>query len=161
MSLTRRSIIIATAVGGISTLAGCFPENTPYRRLTARGINVDSREENPTLIVTVVNDNTIGDSEADFTNVSLLGYTNDGRLVCDQYIGRVSHEWTINNGTEVELECAEMPSVVTFDAAESPCDDNTGIDGARYDEEQEAWILDQPRECGEGLPPAIEGDRSN
>ena len=88
-----------------------------------------------------------------FHEVRVLGYTRSGELVCEKELGAVSHD----GQQTIEITCSGFPYLLTFDAAESPCDEDTEIkistyQGVRTNAETD-WFSSHTRTCNEGLPP--------
>lgn len=155
MMVTKRTII--RTIGSISSisLAGCGNNrSTPVKKLTIADIQVEEKEQGWEVYLEVENTYEAADHLAEFTEVTVIAYSAD-RLACSEDIGTVTAENRASNPVSVEMACSEFPTMITFDAAESPCDDDvrTVIYIATYDQEQ-GWCLGcHARECGEGLPP--------
>ena len=66
-----------------------------------------------------------GEEWATFHDVALVGYADSGEELCWTQIGIVS-ETTMDNET-VELRCPDYPAVIRYEAAESPCNEDTTI----------------------------------
>jgi hypothetical protein len=152
--IERREAITQIGLISIFAISGCadFP---PHREISIDAISASQTESGWTLKVSVVNDNTVGNEEANFHNVTVYAYSKHGKEVGERTIGDLTYEYDVNNGKDVTVECRVFPHVVTFDAEESPCDENTDIIIGRYDGKQNGkhvWATDY-RECREGLPP--------
>jgi len=92
-----------------------------------------------------------------FTNVELLGYSEDGREVCKKRVGTIEPDIE----SLLTIECDIIPAILTFRADQSPCDEDTYIGIAVYESSPDAengWDVDNQRECGEGLPPNVSYD---
>ncbi len=140
-------------------LAGCVEISNYHdrdRRLSTGNISVVSESgAGLTLEVEISKSATGGDDEWEtFHDVRLLGYTDEGTLVCERSLGDIRNNGDV--GT-VRLQCDRFPAVITFDARESPCDDDTELKVAFYKGKREEvghyWLAEENRRCNEGLPP--------
>lgn len=159
--LNRRLAVEITAGGFFALLAGCVtPVDYPNSRaLTASAISASESERGWQLTLTVSNSNTYGNHQADFHDVSVRVYSEQRELVCSKDVGTVSYQQDINNGIDVTLTCDGFPYLVTFSAAESPCEETTRIDVLIYDRQVHGdyvWDGTYRRECNEGLPPEVD-----
>ena len=152
----RRTLILSAAVATIGFLSGCSnPESEPVRKLSVNEIAIEETAEGWQVSVDVINIYEARDEVAEFHGVEVLGYGPDQTLVCSEHIGNVTAENSRSNPIYVEMSCSTFPTMITFDAAESPCDEEvrTVIKIFAYDNEY-GWQQAMPsRECGEGLPP--------
>lgn len=152
--ISRRELLAGSTIGLGIILPGCsdFPEG---RRLTLDDLTVTEIDTGYRLEFVIENHNVRDDKEADFHNVTVVGYIESGELVCERDVGDISHKFDNNDGKPAALECSRYPHLITFSASESPCDDDVIIDIAVYDEDTDSWQLDMySRECDEGLPPS-------
>lgn len=155
--LYRRQVLLATAGVGISTsLAGCGnPDSKPMRMLTFREVRTDKSDGDWLVSLQVVNKDEASDELGTFHAVEVHGYARDGEEVCSKSVGTVSTDRHQGNSIHVEMTCSGFPTMLTYSADESPCDEEvrTVIKIAVYDEEN-GWSLERhARECNEGLPP--------
>jgi len=154
---TRRALIRGGTLIIAGALAGCPDSPQRRRELAIRHIEVGNESDAGTeLRITVENLGTGSKTEwATFTDVTVLGYSSSGDLVCEKHVG------TVEPGTASFLQtlrCDTFPALLTFAADQSPCDDDTFIRVARYNssaEEDYSWDIENYRECSEGLPPKI------
>lgn len=152
--MNRRVFVRRFAVAFAPIMAGCYPDYSAGSRLTIDEVTATESTDGYELTLVVENHNVRNNADADFHDVTVLGYGPDGALVCEKHIGTVSHEFDNNNGKSVTLECSKYPHQLTFTAEESPCEDDVIIDVAVYRPDSESWLYDRyQRECGEGLPP--------
>lgn len=141
------------ASGVTTVLAGC-PDYPAASRLALDNLAIQETDSGYVLDFVVENHNVRHNAEADFHDVSVVGYTKDGKVVCRKHIGNVTHEFDNNDGKPVALECSDFPHIITFTAAESPCEDDVIINIAVYNDQKDNWLVDRySRECDEGLPP--------
>lgn len=157
----RRETLEITAGGLSALLAGCVtPVDYPNSRaLTVSAISATESERGWRLNLTVSNSNTYGTHRADFHDVTVHVYSEAREPVCRKDIGTVSYTQDVNNGVDVTLSCDGFPHLVTFSAAESPCEETTRIDVLVYDRRVDGeyvWDGTYHRECNEGLPPQPE-----
>lgn len=162
-SAGRRAVLAA----GLAALAGCGTTATGSggpRSLTPTLTKVRRHPEG-WLLSTIV-EATAERSGAAFHDVSLLGYALDGTRVCEKPLGDLPIPGGVRT-QQVTAVCSGFPTVVTLDAAESPCDDGVALAVAVADrvptgstpaEEPDgvAWST-RDRRCGEGLPPDADG----
>jgi len=156
-----RRTYLALAAGGVSTgLSGCVTRTDaqPARELQA---NVDgvARNDDGTVTVAVEYQNSAhmgGEDWETFHDVRLLAYSRAGELLSEQSLGDVPRG-NFDDNAPVGLECESIPASITFEASESPCDDDTVIAVTYYrgtEDGEHRWEDYGERECGEGLPPA-------
>jgi hypothetical protein len=88
-----------------------------------RSVDVDGRDSEFVATLTVVNGSTTEGDRGTFHDVTVLGFAGFIR-VCEEGIGDLSPKFSINNGREVSLTCSRRPDLFTFEARESPCDEN-------------------------------------
>lgn len=152
----RRDFIGSIGVSLVAWSAGCGnPDAEPFRMLLFRDISIQKTEEGWRASFDVVNNSQARDELATFHDVRIHGYSRDRTEVCVKDIGTISDRWHEGNRMSVEMTCSAFPVMITFEAAESPCDDEvrTVLAIAVYDDEEE-WSHDRySRNCGEGLPP--------
>lgn len=153
-SMKRRNLLNSSVVFITSLLAGCQGDYSAGKTLAVRRVSPKAENEKWEAEITVANDNVADDSSADFHNVTILGYSREGKLLCRKDIGDVTYDEGINNGVELTLTCSEKPDMITFDATEDPSDNKTFIEIAVYSSESDYWVLGRyTRDCEEGLPP--------
>lgn len=105
--------------------------------------------------MTVENYNTMHDQRADFHDGRILGYDGNRQLVCEKRIGDVLGRKSVTHQEEI-LTCDRLPEILTFDAAESPCESDVEIRVLYFDRVEDGehiWDGTHQRRCDEGLPP--------
>lgn len=154
--MIRRRFLTVTGALWMGAAAGCVSpvDFGQVKRLTAHRITVSQTDEGWSVDVVVVNHNTFSEPAGDFHDVTVLGFNGEQR-VCSRHLGTVTRENdSIDTGHEVTMTCAERPTTITFEAAESPCDDDVVINVAVYSDSYDGWLVDRHhRKCNEGLPP--------
>jgi len=156
LPLRRRAFLGATSAIVSMGLAGCGnPNSAPVRKLSFREVNVEETDESWFVSFKITNTNEASDALAAFHDVEVHGYDRDRTEVCTEYVGMVSGDRHRGNGIPIEMMCSEFPTMITYSAAESPCDDDvrTVIKILIYDDENGWHTASNSRECGEGLPP--------
>lgn len=155
---SRRTLLRSVGLGVLIPLAGCGnPDSTPMRMLTFREVRTSETDEGWLVSLDVVNRNEASDELGTFHNVELHGYGPSRTEVCSDEIGTVGPDRHQGNSISVEMLCSEFPTMLTYSAEESPCDDEvrTVIKVAVY-EDGDGWSLERnARECSEGLPPDL------
>lgn len=157
MTLSRRQVVWAISAGISAVSAGCY--DYPRSREISFG-RISIEEERPdeyVLRLEYVKSATGSSDEWNtFHDVRVVGYSESGELICEKPIGDIS-----KNGGEqsVTVTCSDFPHLFTFDAEESPCDEDTTIMISEYkgirDEVGHYWLADRERQCTEGLPPPL------
>lgn len=155
--LQRRQVIASTVGIVITTgLSGCGYQNTtPVRMLTFREVRTEETKSGWRVSFAAINKNEASEELGTFHNVRVHGYDRDRNEVCSKAIGTVSSNRHTENAINVEMTCSAFPTMLTYSATESPCDDEvrTVIHIAVY-EDGDGWSLERSaRECNEGLPP--------
>ena len=138
------------------SVAGCGnPNATPVRILSIVNVEIDERDDYWQVSLDVGNTYQARDELAEFTDVTVLAYDRESHRVGSKHIGNVTAEDKTNMPITVKMRCSTFPKMITFDAAESPCDDDirTEIDMWVYLEDGGYWSSACSRRCGEGLPP--------
>ena len=154
----RRRRLLATVGASLTVVtAGCegFPEpGGPWRQLTFGTIQVEEEENGWVVSFTLRKQHQGPEDLKAFHDVRVHGYDRNRTEVCSKRIGTIEDEYTGGSGLPVEMECSAFPTMLTYSAAESPCDENitTTLSVAVYDEE-DGWLVVEGRDCGEGLPP--------
>lgn len=128
--------------------AGCIDEAGPVQyTLSVEGVEVIDTESgwSGRFFVKI----SPGPNGRQYQNVTLYGYTQDGDKVCEKSIGTVTDEVQ-----SVTVDCVHRPDMVTFSADVNLCDGSVGITLVTYDDELEAFVIDEYyRKCNEDLPP--------
>ena len=121
--LSRRHVLSTLAGGSAALLSGCYMGGG--RQLSARGIQPPVERDGQILIELRVLVTAAGleNSQARFTNVTLVGYTGDRRVVGQEFIGTIE----LREELPVTLSCSEMPEYITFTLEEESCDVDTTI----------------------------------
>jgi hypothetical protein len=152
--MKRRKLLNSSVVFITSLLAGCQGDYPAGKTLALRRVSSKVENERWKANITVANDNVSNDSSAGFHDVTILAYSRHRELLCRKEIGDIAYDEGINNGVELTFTCSEKPYMITFDAAEGPCDEKTFIEIAVYSSESDYWVLGRhTRDYGEGLPP--------
>lgn len=154
--VSRRKFVGGCGVVIISGLSGCGnPDAGPFRKLLFRDVSVQETGDDWLATFEIVNSSRARDEFTTFHDVRVHGYSRDQAEVGMKHLGTVSDEWHEGNRMPVEMTCTGFPTMFTFSAQESPCDDEvrTVLAIAVYDDEH-GWTHDRhSRDCGEGLPP--------
>lgn len=156
----RRTVLRYSGTSVLALLAGCGrPDRKPWRELTARDIQVEKIEDDWLVTFELVKLAQGPDDVEVFHDVRVHAYDRNRSEVCTKKLGTIAESYPGGNGLPVEMECTAPPTMLTYSAAESPCDEDvvTTITISVYDEEQ-GWSYDRySRDCGEGLPPKPRG----
>lgn len=146
---TRRRLLTTSLPVAIGLLAGCQGDFARGRELYIQDVEAQPSDAEWTATVTVTsNDNT---DRNGFRNVRLVGYSEDGTVLCRTRIGdMVGDSMTIRE--TVTLACEQRPHAIVPEADSSPCDENTFVDIRIYDGETDSWRTSE-LECGEEIPP--------
>lgn len=120
----RRFLASSFCLGGIS-LSGC---SEPKQR-SLNFVNIQPPiERNGEFVIStdvaayVKNGN---QDWATFTNVEVVGYEDSGDVVCRKSVGTLPPGE--NHRESIKLQCPDLPDLLTFTSAESPCDSNALI----------------------------------
>lgn len=156
-SLIHRRLLLSLIGAGMATsLAGCGqPEREPFRRLSFQtDVDAEETEDGWLVSVELVKLHQGPDDLTTFHDVRVHGYDHDRAEVCSKEIGTIADRYPGGNGIHVEIECSAFPTMLTYSAAESPCDEeiNTELGVMVYDDD-DGWELTTYRDCKEGLPP--------
>jgi hypothetical protein len=148
----RHVLALCAAVG--SSLAGCH--TTGLRTLSFASISVTYEREQWVLNTQVKNDGRgLEPTEETFEEVDLLTYDRSGSSVGRSHLGTVSGGYN----EQVRTPCTGFPTIITFDARDSICKDNTDISVACFRGRTDGrlfWDASMTRNCDEGLPPRCE-----
>ena len=132
----------------IMLLTGCFGDGPQDRRLDIDGQGVVENESGGYNLSVIITASYPGHQP--FQNVSVHGFTRDGRLVCQDTVGeihRTGHEM-------LTMQCDGFPRVIALDADVSPCQDDVSIEYVVFrDSAEEPRYVEKTRSCGTGLPP--------
>lgn len=159
---TRRHVLRTASLVTIGSLAGCQGDFPAGRILDVDRVSAELENGKWRVTVKIENINSAKDPSANFHGVTLLGYSEDRTQVCEKQIGTVSYRNDTNNGINVTLHCKKRPTVLTFEAEESPCNDTVSLGIAVYSNRTEMWYLNRfTRNCDEGLPPEPRGELQN
>jgi len=154
----RRRTLLASILGSVTPLlAGCGVGD-PWRELSFHDVSTQETDERWQVSFGVVKQHEGPDDLTTFHDVQVHAYAHDRTEVDSKAVGTISDRHGGGNGIPVEMACSAFPTMFTYSAAESPCDDNlqTLIRVVIYDEEHGWKVRGHPRECGEGLPPEPE-----
>lgn len=154
--ITRREALGFAALGASVGMAGCeYPRN---RELGfSRGTSVkESANGSVEVSVVPMKSATGNDDEWNtFHEVRLIGYSRERDPVCDEQLGTMRRDGTRDAYDSITLRCDAFPVMITYEARESPCDEDTEIeitDYRRIVDGEHSW-LKRNRTCEEGLPP--------
>lgn len=151
--LTRRDILCLSIVP-MSLSSGCVvADYPPHRVLSFR--KVDRLEDRSPVVYEVVPKSSAAGRDDEwgvFHGVRVVAFGADGLEVGSVGLGDVVAN---EEHDPVELVCENAPVLMTFTAAEGPCDEGVELKIARVRREDgaERWQVTGTRECGEGLPP--------
>lgn len=156
---SRRTFVGTLSVAMYGLLSGCGGVEYPRNRSLGFTVVKIIEEQNGTYEMGVeFKKSATGSSDEwnTFHDVRILGYTRSGKLACEKKLGAVTRD----SQQKVELSCSGFPYLLTFDAAESPCDEDTELGIATYQADatiekswQTKWHGGRPRHCDEPLPP--------
>jgi len=126
MALERRTLLTVAGSTVCSLTAGCVNTAVQNRSLSLRLINIRNTSDGEYKMSVEVLGGGVGKSDewATFHNVSLVGYSESGDLVCEKSLGTLGPNASPHT---VNVTCSGFPEVSTFRAAESPCDEDTQI----------------------------------
>lgn len=145
---------LGTAAGAL--LAGCGqPGQAPWRELSFRDMQVEETGDGWRITFELVKLAQAPDDLSTFHDVRVHAYNQNQTEICSEEIGTIAESYPGGNGLPIEMNCSVFPTMLTYGADESPCDEEvrTVISIAVYDEEN-GWSLERhARECNEGLPP--------
>lgn len=122
--MNRRKFLIRTSPL-VFSLSGCSKTSTPgtgARRL-ALYVEIEEVDQGWHVSVRVRN---VHDWDGSFHDVNIIGYAKNGGKICEEYIGEVELEQT------VEMKCGSLPHQLTATAAESPCNGQFIIEELTY-----------------------------
>lgn len=152
LRLTRREVLLASSMSGLSLLTGCQGDYAPGRELFIQDIESTQTESRWSFSITVTsNDNT---EHGGFSNVRLVGYSEEGDAVCEERVGDMT-DGSMTVRKSVTLECDSFPHVIAPEAESSPCTESTYIDVRIYDGAADTWTSHE-WECGESIPELVE-----
>lgn len=134
----RRNILRGTpAIFSMTVLSGCgrllsVADDSPSERTLWLEPGDLEQSDEGYVIHAEVNVFLRGDKFAEaedrgFHDVTVLGYAANGELICSKSIGDIPTEPTKEATRTIELQCRDVPKLVTFKAAESPCETDTTI----------------------------------
>lgn len=131
---TRRSLIRTAAVGSTALVAGC-PDYPSSRVIDITMVQQQESQNNISLNVSVRSRDNTGRG---FENVTVVGTTADGDVVCSEPVGNMSIDGSQEEST-ITLDCSTMPDTLVPRSEASPCDDNTIIETRRFNSSSEVW----------------------
>lgn len=157
----KRRAVLGTLAGSASAVfSGCGnPDGKPWRKLSFEDVELVETDDGWRLTFEIEKQHQASDDQEAFHDVRVHGYADDRSEVCTKRVGTVSGRHPGGDGLPVEITCSEPPTMLTYSAAESPCDEEveTILDIAIY-REKHGWSLDRySRDCDEGLPPEPRG----
>ena len=122
---TRRRVL-ATLATGVAAVAGCFT-NPRVRFLRIPGVDVSNRDTDSGTAyeVEVSHGYRAGPDEwGKFQNVELIGFNDNGTILCRKDLGTLSDR---DDQFTVTVHCSGYPNYFSFLTDESPCTDRTSI----------------------------------
>lgn len=132
---TRRTVLRYCTVPFIAALGGCQGDFPSSRVIDFKDVKVQQNESSWSVETTVrTRDNT----NRNFHNVTIVGRTEDGKVVCRKTVGNMSLDGN-QSGVSVTLDCSGFPANIVPMTDESPCEENTYINKRVYDGESNAW----------------------
>lgn len=156
----RRRDAIGIIGSSVGLIAGCGAYDFPRQRsLAPTRMTVEQNGCEWVLNVTVEATITgyVASSSGDFHDVKVVAYARNSRLVCEKQIGDIRNDQDVNE-RQIDVRCSGFPYLITLDATETPCDEDTIIPVAvysgKYEDIGHQWSF-HPRKCGAGLPPPI------
>lgn len=149
IQMGRRKMLIGSLTSLTGLLAGCPGDFPSGRELEITRINSEQSDSGWTYNITVRRiDNT---DRNGFQNVSVVGYSRDGTVLCRVNVGdMIGEEMSLQK--DITLSCNQRPSVIVPQANSSSCEENTLVYVLIYDNDNESWDS-QPLECGDKIPP--------
>lgn len=133
--MTRRTAVRYCTLPLAVVLGGCQGDYPSSRVIDFKDVEVQETESGWTVETTVrTRDNT----GRGFHNVTIVGRTQGGQVVCREEIGDTSVDGD-QSEVPVTLTCSERPTSIVPVTDESPCEENTYINERVYDEESETW----------------------
>ena len=157
--LSRRGALSGGALGVFGLLPGCFGWEYPRNReLGFSEVSLTKKMDSEIAVeIEPLKSATGADNEWNiFNSVQILGYDRHRRLVCRKELGMMGE-----NGADayetVTLLCEGFPAMLTYNAKEGPCDEDTEMKIADYRGTREGeayWVARRTRRCDEGLPPS-------
>lgn len=151
----RRTMLAYLGISAGTLLTGCTEQTRePWRMLTFGNVQVEEAEDGWLVTFELEKQYQAPDELGTFHDVRAHGYDENRSEVCMKEIGTITENYYGGNGLPVEMKCSASPTMLTYSAEESPCDEeiNTIIDIAVYEDAR--WLHDfYSRDCNEGLPP--------
>jgi len=161
----RREVLTSVPPVVATSVAGCIEatESGRHRLLEFSRINIERRTPESYVVQLRVIWSANGKSErwSTFHDVRLLGYTADGEPACNRRLGDIGPRH--DNDDQISVTCSKFPAMFTFDAAESPCDEDTELYISVYQPERDNhfWKVERQRRCDEGIPPNVSVQEPN
>lgn len=133
--ITRRTMLRSCALPFIATLGGCQGDFPSSRVIDFKDIKVQQTESAWAVKTTV---RTRDNINRGFHNVTIVGRTEGGEVVCREAIGDMSVD-DDRSEISVTLGCSKRPTSIVPLTDESPCEENTYINKRVYDGESDVW----------------------
>lgn len=151
----RRAFLGSIAGYGVISSAGCVePQGDPWRELRFGHVEHEETADGWRVEYELVQESRTREEDRGFHNVRVHAYGPDRSEVGSKYLGHVIVLRPPGGGLSLSLTCSAAPTMLTYSADESPCDDvDTEIGIARYDDDEGQWMTGYSRRCGEGLSP--------
>jgi hypothetical protein len=145
--LSRRHLLTGTV--SVIGITGCLQVEDRHRGLGFRPFNIPERDGSVVFRIEIRASFSRDGASADwatFHDVELVAYSDEREEMCRESIGVVSEQQM--DGETVELRCPDYPAVIQFEAAESPCAEDTTIKKAvRTEDNGEIIYSIQDRGC--------------
>lgn len=119
----------------VAVLGGCQGDFPSSLVIDFKDVEVQQTGSDWTVETTIrTRDNT----GRGFHNVTIVGRTEGGQVVCREEIGDMSVD-DDQSEVPVTLDCSERPTSIVPVTDESPCEENTYINKRVYDDESDTW----------------------
>lgn len=133
-SFTRRRLLSLLLIA-IGPLPGCFAVDDSYA-----GLSMDLRnvvEKNGGYEVTMNAQVGVGADWEPFRNVSVVGKSEDGTVVCRTFLGDLTRA---GDYEPVSFTCEAFPHTITYEIDRDPCGPDTTVQKMVYDDAQNDWV---------------------
>lgn len=114
-----------------------------YRRLSIKHFTTTRTRSEAVVTVTVEVESNLDDVNATFHDIVVVGYSGSGEVLCSREVGQMGPR----EPETVQVSCSDHPELITFEATESVCNQETVIEKLEYSDGR-GWVTGV-RECGE------------
>ena len=120
---TRRKVLSTGLTAFVGCLSGCYWGNR--RSIYMADMQKPVQRDSEVVLKFEVGAGASGlaDSEAQFQDVAVIGYTSDKRIICESFVGTIG----LDQKPEVTLRCSETPQYLTLTIGEAGCQYDTSI----------------------------------